>query len=133
MLDRFEIVKLERRGDAVRMIGAMMDLTARRASERALRDAQERLREIAENIQEVFWLRDVKSGRFVFVSPAFDGIWGRPRQALLDDPDVWVRSLHPEDRERVLAGSLQSIPFGGDFADYRIVRPDGQIRWIRDP
>ncbi|HEX7900077.1 MAG TPA: PAS domain-containing protein [Planctomycetota bacterium] len=131
VFDRGTVIR-DAAGRPARMIGAMMDLTARKESERALREAQERLRELAENIQEVFWLRDVKSGRFVYVSPAFDGIWGRPRQALLENPDVWADSLHPQDRARVLAGAQQSTPYGGEFAEYRIVRPDGSVRWIRD-
>lgn len=102
------------------------------SAEQALREAEERLRQLAENIQEVFWLRDVKSGRDVYVSRAFEAIWGRSPDALLKNPELWAESLHPEDKERVLAGSRRRIPYDGETIEYRIVRPDGQIRWIRD-
>ncbi|HEU4883131.1 MAG TPA: PAS domain S-box protein [Longimicrobium sp.] len=97
-------------------------------SERALRESEERFRQLAENIGAVFWLHEAASGRTLYVSPAFERIWGRPAGDLYADPGVWARSLHPDDRP-VHAGPDGQQPYEHE---YRIVRPDGSVRWIRD-
>jgi PAS domain S-box-containing protein len=100
----------------------------RRDAER--RRAEERFRLVVENIQEVFWISD-PSGLLEFVSPAYETIWGRSRDELYAQPDVWLAAIHPDDRARV-ADAFRS-PMGTGTADehYRILRPDGSARWIR--
>ncbi|HVH11638.1 MAG TPA: PAS domain S-box protein [Longimicrobium sp.] len=99
-------------------------------SERALRESEERFRQLAEHIGAVFWLHDVASGRTIYVSPAFERIWGLPAEALHADPGVWLRSLHPDDRADA-ADSAHSSEEPYEL-EYRIVRPDGTLRWIND-
>src|SRR5262245_59169472 len=90
------------------------------------------LREIFENVGYVFWLRDLKEERIVYVSPAFERIWGRPVEDLMRSPRTWIDSIHPDDRERVLSAALVEARTTQDAQRYRIVRPDGTIRWIED-
>jgi diguanylate cyclase (GGDEF)-like protein/PAS domain S-box-containing protein len=68
-----------------------------------------------------------------YVSPAYELIWGRPRQSILDRPTDWIEAVHPEDRERVYGVLADSQRGNETYMEYRIVRPDGSIRWISNP
>jgi two-component system, cell cycle sensor histidine kinase and response regulator CckA len=87
-----------------------------------------RFRELAENVDEAFWVTNPQRSELVYMSPAFERIWGRPVHDLAKHPQVWVDSIHPDDRERVFA-TLGGDP-NFDF-EYRILRPDGSVRHIR--
>ena len=97
-----------------------------------LRASEERFRELAETVQEVFWITDPAKKKLLYVSPAYEKIWGRTCQSLYQSPGSWLEAIHPEDRERV--GHANAAQYSGGIYDeeYRIVRPDSQIRWIRD-
>ena len=101
------------------------------ASQEALAESEEQFRQMADIIQEVFWLVDAKTGRALYVSPAFEAIWGRPPQP--ENPGVftWIDSLHPEDRERarrVFKSGLKAGQF--EPLEVRVLRPDGSARWL---
>lgn len=101
-------------------------------SDEALRASEERFRQMAENINEVFWLTDPEKTEMIYVSSAYEQIWGRPLGSLYAQPRSWLDSIHPADRERVLQAALTKQA-GGDYdEEYRIVRPDRSVRWIRD-
>jgi PAS domain S-box-containing protein len=97
----------------------------------ALRESEERFRQIAENIREVFWLIDVHSCRFLYVSPAYEAVWGRSRESLYHDHGSFMDAIHPEDRQRVIE-AMESDDGQGIDIEYRVVRPDGSVRWIWD-
>jgi PAS domain S-box-containing protein len=107
------------------------EIVQRRQVEQELRVSEERFREIAENIREVFWATDLGKREMVYVSPAYETIWGRSCASLYRDPWSWLEAIHPEDRERV-AALAQRQEQGGYDTVFRIVRPDGELRWIRD-
>ncbi|HLY10091.1 MAG TPA: PAS domain-containing protein [Planctomycetota bacterium] len=83
-------------------------------------------------IDEVLWIRDLSEERILYVSPGFSKLWGRPVESLLATPQVWVESIHPEDRERVLSAAMVQAREGVDHIRYRIVRPDGSVRQVHD-
>jgi PAS domain S-box-containing protein len=87
------------------------------------------LRQIAENIEQVFWLSEIRSGRILYVSPAFETVWGRSSESLYTDPQILIESVHPEDRVQVMVASPPGDhkPFN---QAYRILRPDGSLRWV---
>lgn len=99
----------------------------------ALRDSEERFRQIAENIQEVFWMKDPNSANnsIVYVSPAYEEVWGRSCASLYEDHDSWLTTVHVADQERVSL-ALQGLTTGDYDEEYRILQPNGTIRWIRD-
>jgi len=110
----------------------LRDAEARKESRRAevaLRRSQDLFRDIADTIQEVFWIRDAGDHHLLFVSPAFEEVFGRPSEAVLADVNAFFEFVHPDDRERLRA--VQPLrERGRSDIDYRIVRPDGSIRWI---
>ncbi len=87
--------------------------------------------QISENINEALWLAEVNQDRVFYVNPAYERMWGRSAASLYADPGAFVDSIHPEDREHVVAG-LPKQRLGNYDVEYRIVRPDGTIRWVRD-
>jgi|GEM_PF-925072 len=96
----------------------------------ALRESESRFRELADNVDVIFWIRSVTTGRMVYISPAFDSIFARPRMAMYADPKALLHFVHVEDRERV-ERALQ-LPGTSEYElEYRIVRPDGEVRWLR--
>jgi two-component system, cell cycle sensor histidine kinase and response regulator CckA len=114
------------------VISLAQDITARRLAEEALRASEERFRQIAESISEVFWLTTPDKHEIAYISPAYETIWGRTREALHASPQSWIEAIHPDDRERVVQAALTNQMAGTYDEEYRIVRPDGTIRWIRD-
>jgi PAS domain S-box-containing protein len=105
----------------------------RKQVEESLRENEERFRQLAENIREVFWMTTADGSQVIYASPTYEEIWGRSRRTLYDHPEEWLEAVHQEDRERVIAAySADSLAEGGFDEEYRIVRPDGGLRWIRD-
>ncbi len=98
----------------------------------ALRQSEERFRQLAENIDEVFWITDPAKQRMLYISPAYETIWGRTCASLYAAPLTWLDAVHPEDRDRIRQAALTRQPDGTYDAEYRIVRPDQSVRWIHD-
>ncbi|MGH7844176.1 MAG: GAF domain-containing protein [Candidatus Binatia bacterium] len=98
----------------------------------ALRESEQWFRQIAENIKEVFWITDPVKNEWMYVSPAYKEIWGRSPDALGPMAHYWLGAIHPDDIGCVLAAVVTKQIAGNYDEEYRIVRPDGSIRWIRD-
>jgi PAS domain S-box-containing protein len=92
---------------------------------------EERMREMAEHIGDVFWMTSL-DGRLLFVSSAYEKVWGRPLSELYENPWTRMEAIHPEDRERVIHSFLEQSARGEYAEEYRIVRPSGEERWIAD-
>ncbi|MTJ14540.1 PAS domain S-box protein [Anabaena sp. UHCC 0187] len=96
-----------------------------------LHQSQEYLRQITENIDSVFWIKSIEEGQLLYVSQAYQKIWGYSCRELYQSSQKWVDSIHPEDMPRILAVLPKQID-GGYNEQYRIIRSDGEIRWIYD-
>jgi PAS domain S-box-containing protein len=105
---------------------------ARRDAEQALRESEERFRQLAENIQEVFWMKDPARNELIYVSPGYERIWGRTCASIFATPHDWPDAIHPDDRARVLLFASGKQRRGDYDETYRIERPDGMVRWIHD-
>ncbi|MEO6095414.1 MAG: response regulator [Fibrobacteria bacterium] len=113
--------------------GELLDeIVDRRRAEEGLRRSEERFRELAETIQEIFWMTDPGKTRTLYVSPAYERVWGRSCASLYQSPSDWVDSIVVEDRDRVREASLTRQAKGEYDETYRVLRPDGTVRWIRD-
>ena len=108
------------------------DVTERKRVEGELRTSHERFRQITENIREVFWVTDPDKKQMLYISPAYEEVWQRSCESLYASPMTWLESIHEEDRERVRTAVKDKQLQGAYDEEYRIVRPDGTIRWIHD-
>ncbi|MBN1409395.1 MAG: PAS domain S-box protein [Spirochaetales bacterium] len=88
------------------------------------------LKSIVENLKEVYWLRDFD--HFIYISPAYEAIWGRSRESLYKDPDTYTTAWHPDDKKRILNNYDKKRFFSREKIEetYRVIRPDGSIRWV---
>ncbi len=119
-----------RAGEILYILGVVEDITHRVEAQSALRGSEELRRQLAENIRQVFWMRSADSKQLLYVSPAYEEIWGRSCQSLYDQPLSWLEAVCPEDREAV-RNAVEQLPQGEPVQkEYRIVLPDGSVRWI---
>lgn len=122
-------------GRAVRLLGVVQDITDRRQAEQELRESEQRFRQIADTIDQVFWMTAVEPERVLYVSPAYERIWDQRADVIYAKPRAWLEAIHPDDRPRVddvfSRWRLQLRPATYDV-EYRIVRPDHTVRWIHD-
>lgn len=106
------------------------DISDQKRAESALRESEARFRNIAETITEVFWIADGDLSRVSYVSPGYERVWGRKRANLYRQPQSVFDAVHPDDRVRVLA-TVNIQAEGKSFEhEYRIIRPDGDVRWV---
>jgi len=98
----------------------------------AVQASEERFRQMAENIREVFYMSDPKAPAVLYVSPAYEEISGRSCASLYEQPRSFIDAVLPEDRERVAAAYARQVQGEPTHEEYRITRPNGEVRWIWD-
>ena len=101
-------------------------------SHNKLAESEQRFRQISENIREVFWLTDAKTQKVIYVSPSYEEVWGIPREDLYKDAYNWMASIHPDDRDEVTSQYSELWKTGKFDVEYRVIKPDGEIRYIHD-
>jgi PAS domain S-box-containing protein len=96
-----------------------------------LRASEERFRQLAESIDEVFWITNPEKPGMAYISPGYETVWGRTCASLYASPSAWIEAIHPNDRALV-RDAIANQTSGGYDIQYRIARPDGEIRFIHD-
>jgi PAS domain S-box-containing protein len=102
-----------------------------RRKEEALKQSEERFRQLAEHIRDVFWMTEA-DGTPRYISPAYERVWGRSLQSLYANPSSWIDAIHPDDRESIGQTFFAKVPHEDSEKEYRVILPDGKVRWIRD-
>ncbi len=101
-------------------------------SEEVLRESARRFHELAENIGEIFYNYDVVNDRLLYASRAFERIWGLPLQQVLDDPQSYLKSVHPDDLPAAEGAFKRQLEGQQTNVEFRICRPDGEVRWVHE-
>ena len=118
--------------EADELIANVNALLRMRQTQSALRDSEERFRQLTDNIEDVFWMFSVPARALEYVSPGYAAMWGRPVETLAREPSSWMTAVHPDDRAYVVSlwDRLSSAPHYD--AEFRVTLPDGSVRWMRD-
>ena len=130
-VDRYSSPVKDESGACYGRIFSFRDITRRKRAENALRESEAQFRQLTETIREVFFVLDPEPLQVLYVSPAYEAIWRRPRKELYADAAEWMNSVHPDDSERA-AKSLDATREGVPTqAEFRLLHSDGSSRWIR--
>ena len=119
-------------GELVHVVVFSVDITDREVAKQALQQSERRFRELAETIEDVFWITVPDKQQMIYVSPAYEKVGGRTIDSLYRNPLSWTESIHPEDRARITQAVYTRQVAGTFDEEYRILRPDGTVRTIRD-
>ncbi len=130
ILSMGKIVEYDEAGNASRMLGTHTDINSLKSAEEELIRTQKRFQNLVENISGVYWVNDLETQQTLYISPSYEHIWGRKCEDLYRDPADFIRSVHPDDMKK-LADAYHRIAEKKQFSlNYRIIRPQGDIRWI---
>jgi PAS domain S-box-containing protein len=119
-------------GKVVRVVGIAEEITERKHALQALQSSEEKFRQLAENIREVFWIKNAGSDEFLYVSPAYEQVWGRTCTSIYQDPASRLEAIHPDDLEQCRVSFAKQMRGEDAESEYRILTPDGQEKWILD-
>ncbi len=114
------------------ILGMARDITEHKRALEALRGSEEKFRQLAENIREVFWMMNAAGTEILYVSPAYQSIWGRTCEELYSNPMAWMESIEPGDRETAHSIFLRQMEGQDIESEYRIRTPQGNVKWVRD-
>jgi PAS domain S-box-containing protein len=131
LLGSYATPRLSPGGAFLGHVGLSADITERRQAEEALRSSEEKFRQLAENIREVFWMISTTANEILYMSPAYEQIWGQTCDSVYQNPLAWVDSTHPDDMERVHVMVAKQMQGERAETEYRIRTPGGQEKWIR--
>jgi PAS domain S-box-containing protein len=116
--------------DAGQLRRSIRHVLERRLAEKKLRESEERFQELTANIQQVLWMIDAKEAKMLYINLAYESMWGRSRQSLLDDPQSYMEGIHPLDKEWMILENAAMYQTGYIDVECRVVRPDGSVRWV---
>jgi PAS domain S-box-containing protein len=119
-------------GDETIIEGISTNITERKWIEEELQESEKRFRQMAENSRDVFWLRDLESLELLYITPAYERLWGQSIEDAYKKPRAWLMHVHPEDRDRLAIAFERQARGEPTDSEYRIVWPDGSVHWLRD-
>ncbi len=114
--------------------GVIYDITEKKNAQKAVQESERRFREMAETIEEGFWITSIKQGQkseVLYISPRALNILGMTKDELLNLGDNWSKYIHEEDRKRVMDSVRKFMSEGGEYSEeYRAIHSSGNIKWI---
>jgi PAS domain S-box-containing protein len=119
-------------GECQGHVGLVLDITDRKRAEDALRASEEKFRQLAENIREVFWMVNATGDEMLYVSPAYEEVWGASCADLYRNPIKWAEAIESEDREQAWTMFQRQLRGESVVSEYRIRTPQGELKWVRD-
>jgi len=112
--------------------GTVEDTTYRKQVEVALRESEARFKRLVSQLNHVIWSSSTDGSRVIEVNEAFVEVYGRSVEEYRSNPQLWIDMVHPEDRKIAQASAQELVAKGRSEAEYRILKPDGTVRWILD-
>lgn len=112
-------------------IVSFTDFTEERSAARALLESEQLVRMFGDHSMDLMWIVDPRAQKLLYMNAAYERIWGRPGAPLYEDLAHWMDGVHPEDRQRVAEASQHADASGMYQVEYRVIRPDGRLVWIR--
>ncbi len=131
ILERYSTGLRSDSGAGLGRVWTFRDITARKQAEIALQRSEEKFRQLAENMGEVFWMMNGACDEILYISPAYEQVWECSCASLYQNPMAWIESIHPEDRAQAMAIFARQAQGERIDSEYRILTPAG-IKWIRD-
>ncbi|WP_088894919.1 PAS domain-containing sensor histidine kinase [Leptolyngbya ohadii] len=112
------------------VVVSIRNITPLKQAEEAVRQSEQRFQEIAQTISQLFFIRSAITGEFIYISPAYERIWGRSCESLYQNPNSWVESIHSDDRSLVVQSLADQFAGNSVQREYRIIQPSGAVHWI---
>ncbi len=126
----FSVPLVSSHGRVIGVASLVQDITERKRAEQALRESEERLRQIASSLREAIWLRDAQTRQVLYVNPAFEKLTGRTCENFYENPDIVIDATHPDDKELVIKALDQRFESVLFDKEHRIIHLDGKVRWV---
>lgn len=119
---------------ALRAMNAQLqgEIDERQLVQQKLQESEVRLESILNSLDDVVWSAAVEEFQLLYLNPAAEAVHGYPVSSFLSDPDLWLDVVHPADRHQMIHFFDQLLATGSLNIEYRILRPDGEIRWLKN-
>jgi PAS domain S-box-containing protein len=121
----------DERGRVVKLVGVSMDITDRKRVDLALQASEARFRQLAETVEEGFFVYETETAHYSYVNPAYWIVRGLPLDSRADSMEQWLSGIHPDDRDRIDAALKQERQGENFDQEYRYITPAGELRWLR--
>ena len=118
-------------GEIVRVVISIEDITEQRLAQQALQRSQNRFQNLLQSLDDIVWEADANGEHLYYLNEAIEPIFGRPMDDFFDNPSLWLEVTHPADQQRVRAQLRPLTEEGTTSFEHRIVRPDGEVRWLQ--
>ncbi|MBW4641640.1 MAG: EAL domain-containing protein [Goleter apudmare HA4340-LM2] len=120
----------DEQGNYTGVLGMITDISGRKLAEAALQESKQRLDGILSTLEDAVWSISADTFATLYLNPAVGKIYGRSPSEFFANNNLWFEVIHPEDQPRVQAAIQPLLSIGKQELEYRIIRPDGQVRWL---
>ena len=124
------LIERNKEGTPIRIIGSMTNITERKKAAEELLSSKQQFQNLIENIPGVYWINNLETYQTLYISPSYETIWGRKCEDLINNPADFINAIHPDDKPVLFEAHQNIVTTLVNSLSYRIVRPDGEIRWI---